>query len=187
MTEAWPSLRPENGLLSDLALLTLILPSVFLAHFVLFTENASWAARLLVLSLDLLVATAVGLLAFFLNRWLRYRLGEQGVEVFGLGGWFGVPAGKVRETKLVAFSANPWVGKTSLNGLSGIGYGVFRTSLGRVRLYGYAYAGRGVLLERPPHRPVLLTPAEPERFLDRLYALGYADGGAPAARCYTPS
>lgn len=138
------------------------------------------------LALDLLVVTLVVLLALLLNRWLRYRVGKRGVEVFGLGGWFSVPPESVSETKLVAFSANPWVGKAGLNGLSGMGYGMFNTSLGRVHLYGYAYAGRGVLLRRPHAKPVLLTPTEPERFLGRLHALGYTGGGTQG-HCYTRS
>ena len=172
----WPSVRPENGLLSDLALLALILPGVFLAHFVLFAENATPAERLLVLSIDLFAVTLIVLLALFLNRWLRYRLGEEGVAVFGVGGWFNVPPQDVASVKVVTFSANPWGWgyKVGLNGLSGMVYGVFGTeSYGRVHLYGYAHAGRGVLLERSKGKPVLLTPTELEEFLAHLYALGY--------------
>lgn len=185
MTEAWPSLKPINGLLSDLALLALILPGIFLAHFVLFAEDAPWAARLLVLSLDLSVVTLIVLLALFLNRWLRYRLSSHGIEIFGVGGWFGLPPQSVTGARLVTFSANPWGYKAGINGLSGMVYGVFDTDLGKAHLYGYAYAGCGVLLERPDDKPVLLTPAKPKTFLDRLYALGYGDCAGRPARCYT--
>ena len=65
--------------------------------------------------------------------------------------------------------------------------GVFSTSLGRGHLYGYAYAGRGVLLGRSHAKPVLLTPAEPERLIQRLYALGYPEGRSGPSGCYTPS
>ena len=174
VNKEWPSVRPENGLLSDLALLALILPGVFLAHFVLFAENATPAERLLVLSIDLLAVTLIVLLALFLNRWLRYRLSEEGVAVFGVGGWFNVHPQDVAGVKVVTFSANLWGYKVGLNGLSGMVYGVFGTeSHGRVHLYGYAHAGRGVLLERPNDKPILLTPVEPEAFLAHLYALGY--------------
>ena len=174
MTKEWPSVRPENGFLSDLALLALILPGVLLAHFLLFAENATPAERLLVLSIDLLVVTLIVLLALFLNRWLRYRLGAEGVAVFDVGGWFNVHPQDVAGVKIVTFSANPWGYKVGLNGLSGMVYGIFGTeALGRVHLYGYAYAGRGVLLERPEGKPFLLTPSELEDFLAHLYALGY--------------
>ncbi len=174
MKKEWPSVHPENGFLSDLALLALILPGVFLAHFILWAENAPPAARLLVLSIDLLVVTLIILLALFLNRWLRYRLSEEGVAVFGVGGWFNVPPQDVVGVKVVTFSANPWGYKVGLNGLSGMGYGVFSTEPhSRVHLYGYAHAGRGVLLERPEGKLILLTPTEPEEFLAHLYALGY--------------
>ena len=174
MTEAWPSVHPERGMLNDLALLALILPGIFLAEFAAWAGKATPLERLLIFSIDLIAVTLIILLASFLNRWLRYRLSERGLEVFGVGGWFGVPAQAVTDAKLVTFSANPWGYKVGLNGFSGMVYGVFGTeTFGRVHLYGYAYAERGVLLCRPDGKPVLLTPTEPEEFLAHLYALGY--------------
>ena len=177
MTEAWLSVHPEKEILNDLALLALILPGIFLAEFTLWAGKASPLERLLIFSIDLLAVTLIMLLASFLNRWLRYRLSERGLEIFGVRGWFGVPPQAVTNVRLVTFSANPWGYKVGLNGLSGMVYGVFGTeTFGRVHLYGYAYAERGVLLERSGGTPVLLTPTEPEEFLAHLYALGYERG-----------
>ena len=174
MIQEWCSLYPKNGLLSDLALLALILPGTFIAHFFMFIDDVPWFAHLLVFSIDLFFITLVTLLALFLNRWLRYCLGEKGLSIFSVGGWFDVPPQEVTSVKLVALTSNIWGFQIGINGLSGMVYGIFSTgTLGNVHLYGYAYAKRDVLLERYHGKPILLTPEAPEDFSAYLYALGY--------------
>lgn len=181
MTKEWQSVHPKNGLLSDLALLALVLPGTFLAHFVLFVDDAPWPAHLLILSVDLFAIVLITLLALFLNRWLCYRFSDEEVAVFGIFGWFEVLQEEVAAVRLVAFTANVWSYKVGMNALSGMVYGVFKTEpLGRVHLYGYAHAKRGVVLERRGGKPILLTPQEPEDFSAHLYALGYPSGDSQA-------
>ena len=68
MTEAWPSVHPERGMLNDLALLALILPGIFLAEFAAWTGKATPLERLLILSIDLFAVALTVLLTLFLNR-----------------------------------------------------------------------------------------------------------------------
>ena len=67
VTEVWPSRKPQNGLLNDMALLALIVPGILLAHFILIAEDAPLAARLLLASLDLFIVALIVLLALFLD------------------------------------------------------------------------------------------------------------------------
>lgn len=80
-------MRPASAFLSDLALVAVIIPGELVIVVLFATSGASWQEWAAFLALEALMVSLVLLAAFYLNRWLRYRLDRDAVLVRGMLRW----------------------------------------------------------------------------------------------------
>lgn len=111
---------------------------------------------------------ALGWLIVFPRLFLGLRVTDEGVEASVVAGPRTVPLEQVERTRVVE-------GRLALRpgGLSASGYhtGAFHLDgVGRVQAYASTLAGRFVALERAGEPPVVVSPADPEAFLEALEA-----------------
>jgi hypothetical protein len=175
----WLPERPVNGLLSDAAIIFLIVPGSILSWILLLNSSAPWYVFVLIAGIDLTICTLFVLMALYLNRYLRYRISEVGIEVRAMRGWILYPREEISQVRLESLEVNPFVGlKLGLGGLSGMLHGRYmEKSLGWVQFHGYSQGSRGMILFRKQAIPVILTPERIDDFLAYLLALEYPLGG----------
>jgi hypothetical protein len=173
MTE-WQSLKPENGLLSDSAIVALILPSSVLVITTLLFNQSPWYVIALILLLDFSICALFVLMAYYLNRVLRYRISEAAIEVRGVRKWLAYEKQSIQVVKIEAVNINLYWGvRIGLAGFSGMAHGRYQTEAGFVQFHGYTGAAESVVLVRETGEAVVMTPQNLEEFLVRLLELGY--------------
>jgi hypothetical protein len=174
MTE-WQSLKPENGLLSDSAIVALILPSSVLVSIMLLFSGEPWYVIASLLLLDFLVCALFVLMAYYLNHVLRYRVSEAAIEVRGIRRWLVYEKQSIQAIKVAAVNINLYWGmRIGLAGFSGMAHGRYQTEALRfVQFHGYTGAAQSVVLVRETGEAVVLTPKDLEAFLGQLLELGY--------------
>ena len=172
--------RPERGLFNDSALLIFVVSGSILTVTVSLLSGVSVGEFALVILIDAAAIVLVLLYARYLNRWLRYRISEEEVEVRGLRGWFGYPRDEIEEVRLEStFEVDLYGNRWGLNSLSGMAHGGFKVEpFGWAQFHGYANATVAVHLSLED-KTVLLTPEQPHDFLAYLLAFGYAVEAKP--------
>jgi hypothetical protein len=171
----WPSLKPENGFLSDSALIALILPGSVLVSITLSFNQAPLYVIALILLLDFFICALFVLMAFYLNRVLRYRISETAIEVCGVRRWLVYEKEAIQAVKIATVKPDLYWGvRIGLGVFSGMAHGRYQIdALGFVQFHGYTGAEKSVMLLREMDTPIVLTPQNLEDFLATLLELSY--------------
>jgi Bacterial PH domain len=171
----WLPERPQNGFLSDAAIIALILPGSILSFTLMLGSAAPWYTFLLIIFMDITIGSLILLMALFLNRWLRYRISDESIEVRGIMGWLKYSKQDIEKAALSGVEVNPYLGqKIGLGGFSGMVHGRFTDQkLGWVQVHGFSQVKQAVIFYRHKAIPVILTPEKSEDFLVHLLALDY--------------